>query len=53
MNPANGENADYQRTSLGRFGEPREVASAVAFLAGPAASLITGAVLSVDAGFNA
>lgn len=55
MNPANGENADYQRslTSLGRFGEPREVAGAVAFLAGPAASLITGAVLSVDAGFNA
>lgn len=55
LNPANGENADYQRslTSLGRFGEPREVASAVAFLAGPAASLITGAVLSVDAGFNA
>lgn len=55
MNPANGENADYQRslTSLGRFGEPREVASAVAFLAGPGAALITGAVLSVDAGFNA
>lgn len=55
MNPANGENADYQRslTSLGRFGEPREVASAVAFLAGPAANLITGAVLNVDAGFSA
>ncbi|MGV2068077.1 SDR family NAD(P)-dependent oxidoreductase [Agrobacterium sp. 22-226-1] len=55
MNPANGENADYQRslTSLGRFGEPREVANAVAFLAGPAANLITGAILSVDAGFNA
>lgn len=55
MNPANGENADYQRslTSLGRFGEPREVAGAVAFLAGPAASLITGAVLNVDAGFSA
>jgi NAD(P)-dependent dehydrogenase (short-subunit alcohol dehydrogenase family) len=55
MNPANGENADYQRslTSLGRFGEPCEIASAVAFLAGPAASLITGAILNVDAGFNA
>ena len=55
MNPAKGENADYQRSlpSLGRFGEPREVASAVALLAGPAASLITGAVLNVDAGFNA
>lgn len=55
MNPANGENAEYQKslTSLGRFGEPGEVANAVAFLAGPAASLITGAVLNVDAGFSA
>jgi NAD(P)-dependent dehydrogenase (short-subunit alcohol dehydrogenase family) len=55
MNPADGENAEYQRslTSLGRFGEPGEVANAVAFLAGPAASLITGAVLNVDAGFSA
>jgi 3-oxoacyl-[acyl-carrier protein] reductase len=55
MNPASGENADYQRslTSLGRFGEPHEIASAVTFLAGPAANLITGAILNVDAGFNA
>jgi NAD(P)-dependent dehydrogenase (short-subunit alcohol dehydrogenase family) len=55
MNPADGENADYQRslTSLGRFGDPSEIASAVTFLASPAASLITGAVLAVDAGFNA
>jgi 3-oxoacyl-[acyl-carrier protein] reductase len=55
MNPANGENADYQRsfTSLGRFGEPHEIASAVTFLSSPAASLITGATLNVDAGFNA
>jgi NAD(P)-dependent dehydrogenase (short-subunit alcohol dehydrogenase family) len=55
MNPADGENADHQRslTSLGRFGEPREVASAVVFLAGPAANVITGAILNVDAGFNA
>lgn len=55
MNPADGENADFQRslTALGRYGEPKEVANAVVFLASPAASLITGAILTVDAGFNA
>lgn len=51
-NPADGPAADFQRgmTSLGRFGEPKEVANAVAFLASPAASLITGAALVADAG---
>ncbi len=33
---------------LGRFGKPEEVADAVAFLASPRASLITGACISVD-----
>jgi len=51
-NPADGPSADFQRSlsSLGRFGEPHEVASAVVYLASPAASLITGAILSVDGG---
>lgn len=49
-NPSDGAAADFQRsiTSLGRYGEPREVANAVVFLASPAASLITGATLTAD-----
>ncbi len=38
------------RTPLGRIAEPHEVATAVAFLAMPAASYITGQCLSVDGG---
>ena len=35
---------------LGRWGDPSEVAGAVAFLAGEAAGYITGQVLNVDGG---
>ncbi|RKN37792.1 SDR family oxidoreductase [Streptomyces hoynatensis] len=42
-----------ERTPMGRWGEPAEVAGAVAFLAGPDAGFITGAVLPVDGGYLA
>ncbi len=39
-----------EQIPLGRWGTPEDVAEAVAFFASPAASYITGAVLSVDGG---
>jgi gluconate 5-dehydrogenase len=37
---------------LQRFGEPEEVAAAIAFLASPAAGYINGHVLVVDGGLH-
>jgi NAD(P)-dependent dehydrogenase (short-subunit alcohol dehydrogenase family) len=38
---------------LGRIAQPEEVGRAIAFLAGPGASFITGASLPVDGGLLA
>jgi 3-oxoacyl-[acyl-carrier protein] reductase len=47
------ERARHEQTiSLGRFGEPAEVAHAIAFLASPAASYVSGATLVVDGGMT-
>ncbi|GGW70694.1 3-oxoacyl-ACP reductase [Streptomyces lucensis JCM 4490] len=55
MNPADGPHAAGQAamTALGRFGTAGEVASTVAYLAGPGARYVTGAEFSVDGGYAA
>jgi 3-oxoacyl-[acyl-carrier protein] reductase len=54
INPSDGESSDFQRSliPLGRYGDPADVAAAVAFLATPAARQITGTILTVDGGLN-
>jgi 3-oxoacyl-[acyl-carrier protein] reductase len=55
MNPASGEFADslIPLMAVGRYGQVDEIASFVAYLAGPEAGYITGASLTADGGFAA
>ncbi|MFZ0602013.1 MAG: SDR family oxidoreductase, partial [Roseiarcus sp.] len=55
LNPASGDWATPQiaNTALKRYGHADDIAAMVAFVAGPEASYITGASLTVDGGTNA
>src|SRR5881392_3453680 len=55
LNPATGDWSMPQKaaTALNRYGQADEIAAMVAFVAGPDASYITGANLTVDGGMNA
>lgn len=55
MNPEDGPFAETLKglAALGRYGQPEDIAAAVAFLAGPDAGYITGATLNVDGGQSA
>ncbi|VVN33450.1 Cyclic-di-GMP-binding biofilm dispersal mediator protein [Pseudomonas fluorescens] len=55
MNPADGPVADFVRPNIavGRYGEGRDIAGAVAYLASAEASFVSGAELMVDGGFTA
>jgi 3-oxoacyl-[acyl-carrier protein] reductase len=55
MNPADGDFASslIDLMAVGRYGTVEEIASFVAYLAGPEAAYITGASLTIDGGFGA
>lgn len=54
MNPSDGPSSDYQRslTALSEYGTAEEIASLVAYIAGPESRYITGAGITIDGGTN-
>ena len=55
MNPADGVQADHQRSMLAlpHYGKVEDIAGAVAYLADPRSSFVTGTEIAVDGGFRA
>lgn len=56
LNPDDGGDLSLhnrQLTSIGRYGQPSDIAAVVAFLASPAASFMTGSIITADGGYNA
>jgi 3-oxoacyl-[acyl-carrier protein] reductase len=53
MNPDSGEFADAVRsaTAVGHYGQPQDIADAVAFLAHADAGFVTGTTWNVDGGY--
>ncbi len=54
MNPETGEFADAMKSimAIDHYGQPRDIAGVVSYLAGPEASYITGAHWNVDGGYT-
>lgn len=56
LNPDDGSELSLknrQLTSLGRYGQPTDIAAVVAFLASSASSFMTGSIVTADGGYNA
>ena len=55
MNPADGPMKDQMHSfmAIKRHARPDEIAAMVAYLAGPDAAMVTGAMHTIDGGFGA